>query len=162
MRFTPEVLQDVFKVEFLTEIQLRAEWGQAGGECVRAFIRQQQEWAERSALTYMCVLLVKLLVPFLQDVIWVSDVLFDGHGLESMENDDAKPVEEHGGHFLDVSVTFSLAFSLEGASIQRSSSNVSTYAFWIFLMRSLTCNNTHNARVLVVSLFTLLNSSTTM
>lgn len=82
MRFTPEVLQDVFKVVFFAEIKLWAESGEAGDECVLAFILQQQEWAEHSALTYMCVLLVKLLVSFLQDVIWVSDVLFDGHGLD--------------------------------------------------------------------------------
>lgn len=36
--------------------------------------------------------------------------------------------------------TFSLAFSFEGVSIQLNSSSVSTYAIWIFVMRSLTCD----------------------
>lgn len=57
-----------------------------GDESVRAFILRQQAAEVHSALTYMCVFLVKLLVSFLQDVIRVTNVLFDRHGLYKIRN----------------------------------------------------------------------------
>lgn len=68
-------------------------------------------------------------------------MLLDCHGLQEMHNNlrDNTPIHPY---FLSLATdqrTFSLAFSLEGASIQLNSSSVSTYAFWILLMRSLTC-----------------------
>lgn len=57
-----------------------------GDESMRAFIPRQQVAEVHSAFTYMCVFLVKLLVSFLQDVIRVTDVLFDRHGLYKIRN----------------------------------------------------------------------------
>lgn len=39
-----------------------------------------------SGLTYMIVLLVELGVVFLQNVIWIADVLFDCHGLREIQD----------------------------------------------------------------------------
>lgn len=52
-----------------------------GDESMRAFILREQVAEMHSAFAYMCVFLIKLLVSFLQDVIRVTDVLFDRHGL---------------------------------------------------------------------------------
>lgn len=90
----------------------------------------------------MGILLVKLLVALLQDMIWIADMFLDCHGLEVMQSnqyDNANhPLRKATKNFY-LYYTFSLAFSFEGVSIQLNSSSVSTYAAWILLMRSLTC-----------------------
>lgn len=91
--------------------------------------------------TYMGVLLVQLWVALLQDVIWVADMFFDRHGLHGSTRQQELPWRRYRKCLSPRlgRLTFSLAFSLEGSSIQLNSSKVSTYAVWILLIRSLTC-----------------------